>query len=117
MKMPLRQTKYGGECPLGVFEVDIAGGGGSYTADPLEACFGNPEFGVVPCNYFRFPKDDEKFDPAVQCMCPPDMTKSESRKLKNMYADLIKQGKADKTKEGFWEFVNRNHKSCLNPLA
>ena len=36
--MPLRQTKYGGECPLGVFEVDFAGGGGSYTADPLESC-------------------------------------------------------------------------------
>ena len=107
--MPLSQTKYGGECPLGVFEIDIAGGGGSYTSDTLEACFGNPELGVVPCNYFRFPKDGEEFNPAVQCMCPADMTKAESRKLRKEYTSLIDQKKADKSKKGFWEFVNKNY--------
>lgn len=109
--MPLKQTRYGGECPLEVFKVDIAAGGGCYTNDPLESCLGNRDLGIVPCNYFRFPRDGEAFEPAVQCMCPADMTKSESRRLKNEYSALISQGKANKTKEGFWEFVNKNHKS------
>ena len=60
--MPLRPTRYGGECPLGCFEIDIAAGGGCYNADPLEACFGNPEVGVGLCNYFKFPKEGEKFE-------------------------------------------------------
>ena len=75
--MPLRQTKYGGECPLGVFKIDVPGGAGCYTSDPLEACFGNPEIDVGVCNYFRSPEGEEKFDPAIQCMCPAEMTKSE----------------------------------------
>ncbi len=44
-------------------------------------------------------------------MCPADMIKSESRKLKEMYSDLIDQGKEDKTKEGFQEFVRLNYNS------
>jgi hypothetical protein len=112
--MPLRQrAMYGGECPLGVFEIDIAAGGGCYTSDPLEGCLGNPELRVCSCNYIREPREDEKFDPAVQCMCPPDMTKAESRRLKGMYSGLVKQGKADKTKEGFWEFVRNQRASKL----
>ena len=107
--MPLRQTTYGGECPLGVFQVDIAAGGGCYTADPLEACLGNPEQSVGACNYFRFPKDGENFNPAVQCMCPSDMIKAESRKLKQAFSKLIDLEKATGTKENFWKFVNRNH--------
>lgn len=109
--MPLRQTIYGGECPLGIFRVDIASGEGCYTADPLESCLGNLEQGICSCNYFRFPRDNEKFDPAIQCMCPADITKEESRKLKMEYASLISQRKADKSLEGFWEFVNKNYKS------
>lgn len=84
---------------------------GGYTADPLEACIGNPEYGTRPCNYFRHPRDDEKFDPAVQCMCPSDMTREESRRLRERYSDLIDQGKAEGTKEDFWKFVEKNHNS------
>ena len=109
--MPLRQTKYGGECPLGVWQIDVPAGGGCYTSDTLEGCLGNPELGVCSCNYIRFPENGEKFDPAVQCMCPADMTKAESRRLKGKYATLIEQGKADKTREGFWEFVGKTHQS------
>ncbi len=111
--MPLRQTKYGGECPLGVFQVDVAAGGGCYTSDSLEGCLGNPELGTPSCNYIRFPRGNEKFDPAVQCMCSADMTKTESRALKHRYSDLISQGKADKTKKGFWKFVNGQRASKL----
>ncbi|MBS3154998.1 hypothetical protein J4404_00695 [Candidatus Woesearchaeota archaeon] len=103
--MPLKNR----ECPLGVFEIDSSGGG--YTADPLESCLGNPELDIRSCNYIRFPKENEEFNPAIQCMCPADMIKSESRKLKEMYSDLIDQGKADKTKEGFQEFVRLNYNS------
>jgi hypothetical protein len=109
--MPLRQTIYGGECPLGVFEIDVAAGGGCYTADPLESCLGNPDLGVCSCNYIRFPEKDEKFSPAVQCMCPADMTKPESRRLRKEYTNLINQGKANRTKEGFWEFVGKHHRT------
>jgi len=110
--MPLRQIQeYGGECPLGVFKIDIAAGAGCYTKDPLESCFGNPDLNVSPCNYFRFPREDENFDPAVQCMCPADMTKKEARELRMKYSSLITDGLAKKTKEGFWEFVSKNRKS------
>lgn len=86
---------------MGVFEIDVDGGGGCYTRDPLESC--------LPCNYFRSPGEGEKFSPAQQCMCPADMTKGESRRLKKEYSALIDEGSVDKTKEGFWEFVKRNH--------
>ena len=109
--MPLRQTKYGGECPLGIFQVDIAAGGGCYTADTLEACVGNPDFGVVPCNFLRFPKSGEKFDPAVQCQCPANMTRGAYGKLKRAYSKLISENKAEKTKEGFWKFVSQQRGS------
>ena len=108
--MPLRQTKYGGECPLGVFKVDIPGGGGSYTADSLEGCLGNPEEGTVPCNYFRFPKKDEKFEPAVQCQCPSNITKAKSRALKDGFLELVSKGKLKKTKEAFWKYVDENYR-------
>jgi hypothetical protein len=107
---------YGGECPLGVFQVDFAAGGGGYTSDPLEGCLGNQDVGTRPCNYFRFPKDGEKFDPAVQCMCPADMTRDESRRLRESYLHLIRQGKAPGTKEGFWKFV-AEHYAHQSPAA
>tara|TARA_Y100000310_G_C20648966_1_gene798278 strand:- start:1683 stop:2012 length:330 start_codon:yes stop_codon:yes gene_type:complete len=109
--MPLTQTRYGGECPLGVFKIDVPAGGGCYTSDTLEACFGNPEIGVCGCNYFRFPKDNEEFDPAIQCMCPADMTKEESRALKKGFLELVDAGKVKGTKGNFWEYVSENHKS------
>ena len=105
--MPLRQTEYGGECPLGVWEVDVPAGGGCYTSDPLEGCLGNPELGVVVCNFLRLPKKGEKFDPAVQCQCPSDMTRKEYGELKKRYISLIKQNKAGKSKEEFWEVVRK----------
>ena len=108
MVMPLRQVgEYGGECPLGCFQVDVPAGGGCYTADPLEACFGNPELGSVSCNYFRAPENGEKFDPAVQCQCPSDITKAESRRLKGEFFELVKQGNAGGSKREFWDYVNQ----------
>lgn len=108
--MPWRPTKYGKECPLGVFKADIPSGGGSYTSDPLEGCLGNEEYGIPCCNYFRHPEKGEKLDLEKNCMCPADMTKEDSRKLKQEYAQLIQRGEAEKTKRGFWEFVNKKHK-------
>lgn len=108
--MPLRQTSYGGECPLGKFKVDVAGGGGGYTADPLEACIGNPELGRGSCNYFRSPDVGENFEPAIQCMCPADISSTEARRLRAEYVALIRDGKAEKTKNGFWDYVNANHR-------
>lgn len=108
--MPLRQTKYGGECPLGVFKIDIAGGCGSYTSDPLEGCLGNPEFGTPQCNYLDSDKITKDFDVNVHCMCPVDMTKSESRKLKHEFAKLIDDTDVVGTKENFWKYVNANRK-------
>ena len=103
--MPLKQTRFGGECPLGVFQIDVAAGGGGYTSDPLEACIGHPEEGTPSCNYFRFPVDGEKFDPAVQCMCPVDMTRAESRRLKEEYGTLVERGEAPKTKAGLCDYI------------
>ena len=106
--MPLRQTKYGGQCPLGVFEIDRAGGGGSYTTDPIEACFGNPEQGIVPCNYFRMPGQGEEFCPEKQCMCPSDMTKERSRKLKQSFLEKVDAKELPQTKQAFWDYIKQN---------
>ncbi len=107
--MPLRQTKYGGECPLGVFSIIPSTGG--YDNDTLESCLGNPEYGVPQCNYFRFPKEGETFDPAVQCQCPADITKAESRALKRGFLELVDKRELEKTKEAFWKYVSENYKS------
>lgn len=34
--MPLKQTPYGGECPLEKFKIDIAAGAGCYDNDPAK---------------------------------------------------------------------------------
>ena len=108
--MPLRQTIYGLECPLDVWTIDVAAGGGCYTSDPLVGCLGDPELGVVSCNFFKFPKNGEKFDPAVQCQCPADMTKEKYRELKKEYAGLIDKGEVIGTKKDFWRFVREKRR-------
>lgn len=88
--MPLaHRSKYGGECPLGKFEVDVHGSG--YTADPVEAC--------LSCNFADI--SQEGFDLEKICQCPADMTWEEYDNLRAAYA----QTPGEKTKPGFQEFV------------
>ena len=88
--MALRETIYGGECPLGKFEVDIAGGGGCYTNDPLEACLG--------CNFADL---EVEFNLEKVCQCPSDMTWDKYDVLRHEYA-----ASTDKpTRKGFWKYV------------
>lgn len=95
--MPLRQTPHGGECPLGKFEIDPAGGAGSYTSDPVEAC--------IECN---FADNSQKGDDLEKiCRCPVDMTHEEYNTLGREYAAL--RGKL--SKKGFWEFVSKSREA------
>lgn len=96
--MPLFQTKYGGECPLGKFKIDMASPG-SYTADPVEACF--------VCNFAD--NSVEKFDLEQICQCPVDMTWNEYNRLKKDFLATEKDGKR-LTKKDFWEFVRENYR-------
>lgn len=97
--MPLRQMKYGGECPLGKFKIDIPAGGGVYTNDPVEAC--------LNCN---FNKRSKKFNPQKTCQCPIDMTWPKYDELRKEYSALCKKSKFKPTKPNFWKFVNENFK-------
>lgn len=96
--MPLKQTMYGGECPLGKFEI-IPGDAGCYTSDPLEAC---PE-----CNFSDL--NQKEFDLEKICQCPSDMSLNEYGSLRKQYAST----KEEHTKKGFWTFVNENYKKQL----
>lgn len=96
--MPLRQTRYGGECPLDKFEIDRASPG-SYTSDPLEACLG--------CNFANL--SSEEFNLAEVCQCPEDMTWDRYNNLRKEYAGTRQEGKP-LTKRGFWEFVKPKEK-------
>ena len=89
--MPLRQTRYGGECALGKFEIDIPAGAGCYANDPVEAC--------LDCNFADL--TGEGFDLEKVCQCPSDMTQREYNKLKEGYAQI--SGK--RTRKGFWDYV------------
>lgn len=107
--MPLVQTKYGGECPLGKFEIDVPAGGGCYTSDPVEACFG--------CN-FADPDipNDSGFEPAKICKCPADMTRAEYKHLIGAYI-LYTRGDPDKpNKKDFQKFVRKNRDSLASRL-
>jgi hypothetical protein len=92
--MALQETIYGKVCPLGKFHVDIPGGGGSYTSDPVEACF--------KCNFADH--DSEGFDLEKICQCPEGMTWPEYDKLRAEYFKT--EGKH--TKKGFREYVAAN---------
>ena len=94
--MALRETRYGKECLLGKFEIDVPAGGGCYTKDPVEACFGC-NFADVNC---------EKFDLEKICQCPPGMTWDKYDKLRKEYAKQL----GNLTKEGFREYVKQNYK-------
>lgn len=89
------ETDYGRVCPLGRFSVDIAGGCGSYTSDPLEAC--------LSCNFYQ---EHESFDIATGCRCPPDMRESDYERIKIEYCS--KTPKEKRTKSDFWGFVKNN---------
>jgi len=96
--MPLIDTKYGGECPLGRFEVDFAAGGGCYTRDPVEAC--------LYCNFYKN-NSPGVFDPAFGCQCPRDLTPEKYEELRKIYSS--KRGHLSRS--GFQKFVRENFKS------
>jgi len=93
--MPLKQTLYGGICPLGKFRLDPASPG-SYTADPVEKC--------INCNFSD--TSSKKFDLEKICQCPSDINWDEYDKLRKQYSS----NGGELTKEGFWKFVNQHHK-------
>jgi hypothetical protein len=95
--MPLRQTMYGGECPLDKFNIDIPAGAGCYDRDPVEAC--------LKCNFSD--TSSEGFDLEKICQCPSDMSWREYDRLREQYAST--EGKL--TKAGFLEFVKENYES------
>jgi len=100
--MPLVQTKYGGECPLGKFEIDVPAGGGCYTSDPVEAC--------LLCNFAGSYIPKSGFDPAKICKCPVDMTLPEYKRLTEAYT-LAYPNKSGRSKKVFQEFVRESHTS------
>ncbi len=77
------------------FEIDIPKGGGCYTADPVESCFG--------CNFSDL--SGKGFDLDKICQCPPDMTWPEYGRLKEQYSETGKP----QTKKEFWKFVRENY--------
>lgn len=94
--MPLKKTYYGGECPLGKFEIDIAAGGGCYTKDPVEACFS--------CNFANL--SSEEFNLEKICQCPADMTWKSYDDLRKRFVD---EYTGDKTKTNFQQFIKDNY--------
>jgi hypothetical protein len=92
--MVLRQTMYGGECPLDKFKVDIPAGGGCYTNDPLECC--------LHCNFADL--SGEGFDLEKICLCPADMTWDEYDLLRAAYSQIP----GEKSKPGFRAYVEQN---------
>jgi hypothetical protein len=94
--MPLKQTIYGGECVLGKFRIDVPGGAGGYTNDPVEACF--------TCNFSDIKDTDinnKGFDLDRICQCPIDMTWERYNSLRKQYS----LNRIELTKKGFLEFV------------
>lgn len=92
--MPLKQTPYGGECPLEKFKIDIAAGAGCYDSDPVEACLG--------CNFNDDSKSIENFE---NCACPPNIDWPEYDKLRKSYVASNKAEEVGLTKKGFQDFV------------
>lgn len=98
--MPLKQTPYGGECPLKKFKIDIGAGAGCYDNDPVEAC--------LDCNFNDSSKSIKSFE---NCTCPPDMTWSKYDELREGYIALNKAEGIDLTKKGFQDFIkNKSNK-------
>jgi len=95
--MPLKKTIYGGECPLGKFEVDFAAGGGCYTNDPVEQC--------LDCNFYE-KVSSKDFDLDKNCQCPSDMNMGEYSILKERY---ISSKTSHLSKKGFLKFVQENY--------
>ena len=101
--MSLKQTVYGGECPLGKFKIDIPAGAGCYDRDPLEAC--------LRCNFSDF--SSKEFDLEKICQCPPHITLNEYDRLREQYASTGN----NLTKKGFLEFVQKNSGTPKPPKA
>ena len=93
--MPLKQTKYGKECPLGKFEITSMGG--AYTSDPVVAC--------LECNFRDI--EQEEFDLDKICMCPEDMTWPKYDKLKK---DFLEQNDGLASKQDFLKYVEEARK-------
>jgi len=94
--MPLVQTRYGGECPLGKFRIDIPAGAGCYDRDPVEAC--------LECNFADL--SSKGFDLEKVCQCPADMDRVEYHRLREQYA----ASEGEHTKKGFQAFVKENYR-------
>jgi hypothetical protein len=92
--MPLKQTKYGGECPLGKFKIDVPAGCGSYTADPVKCCLG--------CSFADL--ITKGFDLEKICQCPPNMTLEVYERLREDYLKLP----GEQARNGFWKYVRIN---------
>lgn len=91
--MPLTQTMYGEQCPLGFFKIDVPAGAGCYDADPIEAC--------LSCKFSD--SNVKEFNLEEICKCPVEMTSSEYIRLQQEY---MKTGNSSTlSKEGFWKFV------------
>ncbi len=94
--MPLKKTQYGGVCPLDKFTVDIAGGAGCYTKDPVEEC--------LHCNFGNL--DVNGFDLEKICQCPSDIDWDNYDRLRKAYASV----NGEHSRKGFWEFINTHYK-------
>ena len=99
--MPLRQTTYGGECPLNSFSINIPAGAGCYDRSPIEAC--------LSCNFSD--TSVKKFDLEKICQCPSDMDWNEYDKLRKQY---VSSAKKKLTKKSFWKFIKGNYGKVNN---
>lgn len=89
--MPLKRANNDEICPIGCFSLK------TIEEDPLEICldcdFGNT--GIVG-----------DYDLDKICECPPDMTRKEFKKIK----DLYQKSNSSPSREEFWKFVQENYK-------
>lgn len=101
--MPLRQTTYGGVCPLDKFNIDIAAGAGCYNNDPVETC--------INCNFADISIID--FDLEKICQSPSDMDWDEYDRLRKTYTSTTST-EEKRTKKSFWDFVKENYRKPTN---
>jgi len=97
--MPLKQTIYGGECPLGKFQViGLPGWAGWYDSNPAEHC--------LSCNLAD--TSSKTFDLEKICKCPADITSERYSQLEQQYLALENN---NLTKEQFQDFIKENYKN------
>ncbi|MAG20435.1 hypothetical protein CL618_03310 [archaeon] len=91
--MPIKETEYGKECPIRIFELEAMGQTIIYTTDPVESC--------LRCNFGD--QSVEKFDLEKICQCPEGMTYKEYVSLGSQYQET----EGPHTKIGFRKFVEQ----------